>query len=441
MRTITQLREDIDHNVNKLGKMKARCIAENRDPDEEERQDANDCLATIAELEEILELEMRTQGALERLKQPESKPERTPVDTRKDKKEQEKRDRFATNGEFFQAVMRAGVPGGSVDPRLSTRAATGLSESIPSDGGFLVDTEMAGGILKNVWDTSPILSRVSRTTLSGNKTGMKFNGLDETSRASGSRYGGIRAYWKGEADLKTASKPKFRQIELNLNKLIGLVYTTDELLDDASALEQTIREGMQAEFDFAITQAIMNGTGAGQPLGINNAGCVISVTAETGQAANTLVWENVNKMWSRLMASSRPNAIWVCNQDVEPQLHSMSIAVGTGGVPVYMPAGGASVAPYGSLFGRPVIPIEQCPILGDTGDIMLADFSQYKFIDKGGMQSDVSIHVQFIYDESVFRFVYRCDGQPVLSSDITPFTAGATTATSTLSHFVRVAAR
>ena len=441
MRTITQLREDIDHNVNKLGKMKARCIAENRDPDEEERQDANDCLATIAELEEILELEMRTQGALERLKQPESKPERTPVDTRKDKKEQEKRDRFATNGEFFQAVMRAGVPGGSVDPRLSTRAATGLSESIPSDGGFLVDTEMAGGILKNVWDTSPILSRVSKTTLSGNKTGMKFNGLDETSRASGSRYGGIRAYWKGEADLKTASKPKFRQIELNLNKLLGLVYTTDELLDDASALEQTIREGMQAEFDFAITQAIMNGTGAGQPLGINNAGCVISVTAETGQAANTLVWENVNKMWSRLMASSRPNAIWVCNQDVEPQLHSMSIAVGTGGVPVYMPAGGASVAPYGSLFGRPVIPIEQCPILGDTGDIMLADFSQYKFIDKGGMQSDVSIHVQFIYDESVFRFVYRCDGQPVLASAITPFTAGATTATATLSHFVRVAAR
>ena len=111
----------------------------------------------------------------------------------------------------------------------------------------------------------------------------------ETSRATGSRYGGIRAYWKGEAQDKVASTPKFRQIELNLNKLVGLVYTTDELLDDASALEQTIREGMQAEFDFQITQAIMNGTGAGQPLGINNAGCVISVTAETGQAANTLV--------------------------------------------------------------------------------------------------------------------------------------------------------
>ena len=441
MRTISQLRDDIDNHVKNLGAMKAQCMTENRDANEDEIGKSNEILDKIDDLEELLATEMRTQETLDRLKAPAKKAERTPVDVRKDQKEQRNRDSFASRGEFFQAVMRAGCPGGPVDPRLSTRAATGLSEGIPSDGGFLVDTEMSSTILKNVWDTSPILSRVSKTTLSGNKTGMKFNGLDETSRATGSRYGGIRAYWKGEADLKTSSKPKFRQIELNLNKLIGLVYTTDELLDDASALEQTIREGMGAEFDFAITQAIMNGTGAGQPLGINNAGCVISVAAETGQAANTLVWDNVNKMWSRMMASSRPNAIWVCNQDVEPQLHSMSIAVGTGGVPVYMPAGGAAAAPYGSLFGRPVIPIEQCPILGDAGDIMLADFSQYKFIDKGGMQSDVSIHVQFIYDESVFRFVYRCDGQPVLASEITPFTAGATTATATLSHFVRVAAR
>ena len=437
-RTITQIQEDIKHNIDKLGDMKARCVSENRDANDTEIAESHEIMDKVDELQTLLEAEMRLQDVLDKNKQSARKPERTPIDSKKDQK---KRDSFASSGEFFQAVMRAGVPGGPVDPRLSTRAATGLSEGIPSDGGFLVETDMAAGILKNVWDTSPILSRVSKTTLSGNKTGMKFNGLDETSRATGSRYGGIRAYWKGEADLKTTSKPKFRQIELNLNKLIGLVYATDELLDDASALEQTIREGMQAEFDFAITQAIMNGTGAGQPLGINNAGCVISVTAETGQAANTLVWENVNKMWSRMMASSRPNAIWVCNQDVEPQLHSMSIAVGTGGVPVYMPAGGAAAAPYGSLFGRPVIPIEQCPILGDTGDIMLADFSQYKFIDKGGMQSDVSIHVRFIYDESVFRFVYRCDGQPVLASEITPFTAGATTATATLSHFVRVAAR
>ena len=141
------------------------------------------------------------------------------------------------------------------------------------------------------------------------------------------------------------------------------------------------------------------------------------------------------------MAGSRPNSIWLINQDCEPQLHAMSLAVGTGGVPVYMPAGGIAAAPYSTLFGRPVIPIEQCPVLGDVGDIILGDFSMYKAIDKGGMQSDVSIHVRFIYDEQVFRFVYRFDGQPVLASAITPYSAGATTATATLSHFVALAAR
>ena len=108
--------------------------------------------------------------------------------------------------------MRAGAPGGSVDPRLSTRAATGLSEGIPSDGGFLVGTEMSAGIFKNIWETSPILSRISKVTLAGNKNGMKFNGLDETSRATGSRAGGIRGYWKGEADEKTASNRSFDRL-------------------------------------------------------------------------------------------------------------------------------------------------------------------------------------------------------------------------------------
>jgi len=441
MKTVKTIKEDIAIVLKELATMRNLCTSENREPRAEEREAANEKLSRIDELEDMLKLEVRTQETLDRSKEPDTKPDRTPIDTRKEKTEQEKRDSFASPGEFFQAVMVAGIPGRAVDPRLSTRAATGLGETVPSDGGFLVDTEVAGGVMKNVWQGSPILSRISKTTLSGNKNGIKLNGLDETSRADGSRAGGIRAYWKAEAALKTASKPTFRQIELNLNKLIGLCYATDELLDDAAALEQTIREGFSAEFDFKLTDAIINGTGAGMPLGIVNSGCMVSVAKETGQTADTIVYENVLKMWSRLMAASRPNSMWVINQNCEPQLHQMSLAVGTGGAPVYLPMGGAAAAPYATLFGRPVVPIEQCPVCGDTGDIMLCDFSQYKAIDKGGIQGDVSIHVQFIYDESVFRFVYRFDGQPVLASAITPFSAGATTATDTLSHFVKLAAR
>jgi len=117
----------------------------------------------------------------------------------------------------------------------------------------------------------------------------------------------------------------------------------------------------------------------------------------TGQAADTIVYENVLKMWSRLIANARSDAIWCVNQDCEPQLHSMSLAVGTGGAPVYLPAGGAAQSPYATLFGRPVVPIEQCQTVGNTGDIILASFGKgYILSQKGGIQSDMSIHVRFV---------------------------------------------
>ena len=265
---------------------------------------------------------------------------------------------------------------------------------------------------------------------------MKINGIDETSRAA-TRYGGIVGYWKDEAASKMASKPKFRQIELSLKKLIGLCYATDELLADASALESFIRQAFVGEFGFLIDDAIINGTGAGQPLGILNAGCIVSVAKETGQNADTVVAENIVKMHARRFAGQTQNYAWFYNQNIEPQLFTMSLAVGTGGVPIYMPPGGLSNAPYGRLMGLPAIAIEQAATLGDQGDIILANFQNgYILAEKGGIQADMSIHVQFLYDESVFRFVLRIDGQPVRASALTPYKG-----TDTQSHFITLAAR
>ncbi len=115
----------------------------------------------------------------------------------------------------------------------------------------------------------------------------------------------------------------------------------------------------------------------------------------------------------------------------------MSMAVGTGGVPVFMPAGGISGQPYNTLFGRPVIPIEQAATLGAAGDIIFADLAGgYILADKGGIKSDMSIHVGFTNDESTFRFVLRCDGQPVRATALTPYKGS-----DTLSHFVVCAVR
>jgi len=71
--------------------------------------------------------------------------------------------------------------------------------------------------------------------------------------------------------------------------------------------------------------------------------------------------------------------------------------------------------------GRPIVELEQCSAIGTTGDILLLDLSQYLLIDKGGIKGDRSIHVRFIYDESVFRFVYRADGDCGWCSYLTPY--------------------
>ena len=345
-------------------------------------------------------------------------------------------DRFEHFGEQLIAAVRAGTPGGQVDPRLlNIRAATGLGETTPSDGGFLVQQDFNNDLLQAVYETGILGKRCRRIQVSQNSNSVKINAFDETSRAS-TRFGGIVGYWKDEAALKTASKPKFRQMELNLKKVIGLCYATDELLQDATVLGDVIKQAFVSEFGFLIDDAVINGTGAGQPLGILNSGCLVSVSKESGQKAATVVFENIIKMYSRLLPGSDANSVWLINRNVLPQLYSMNLAVGTGGVPVYMPANGIAGQPFSTLFGRPVIVIEQAATLGTVGDIILADLGSYILAEKGGIQADMSIHVQYIYDESVFRFVMRVDGQPAYASPLTPHKGS-----DTLSPFVALQTR
>ena len=340
-------------------------------------------------------------------------------------------------GVMLKAVHRAAVTQGrSLDPRLLRTKATGISEAVPSEGGFLISQEFIPQLMERVWETGIVAAKCARQQVGAGFNGVKIPAVNETSRVDGSRWGGIRAYWGAEGGTKTAATPAFRQISLELQKLYGLCYATDELLEDAVALGSYINKWFPLEFGFKLDDAVINGDGAGKPLGLLNAPCLVSVAKETGQAAATVVAENIQKMWARMWAPSRGNAVWLINQDIEPQLHSMSLAVGTGGVPVYMPAGGLSVSPYASLYGRPVMPIEQCQTLGTAGDIYLVDLSQYLLIEKGGIKAASSIHVQFTTDETAFRFVYRVNGQPIWNAALTPFKGS-----NTLSPFVNLAVR
>ncbi len=409
-----------------------KATTEKRDLTDEENTGYECLLAEADKMLRTIEREEQLQGLERGLGQPQQEPIRPdPSDPAPGQQRV-----WKSFGEQLRAVVEAARPGGTIDSRLTTRAASGASESVPSDGGFLVQEDFVSELLKRTYETGVLASRCRKIPISPNATGLKINAVDETSRVNGSRWGGIQAYWTNEADTPTATKPKFRQMNLILEKLTGLCYATDELLQDAAALESVLTQGFAEEFGFKIDDALISGTGSGQPLGILNSPALVTVAKETGQSAATVVAENIINMRARLWARSRPNSVWLINQDVEKQLHQLSLPVGTGGIPVYLPANGLSGLPYDTLYGRPVIPIEQCSTLGTVGDIILADFSQYLLIDKGAMQSAASIHVRFLYDESVFRFIYRVDGEPIWNKPLTPYKG-----TNTLSPFVALATR
>jgi HK97 family phage major capsid protein len=338
---------------------------------------------------------------------------------------------WATFGSFLQSVKLA-QSGQGIDPRLMA-AASGMGEAIGPDGGYAVPMEYAQGIEKTMWETGEILSRVSQRPISGNA--MTFNVINETTRVDGSRRGGVAGYWVDEGTAPTASQIALARVEMKLRKVGAIGYMTDELTQDSAALESELTQAFVEELQFKVEDAIINGLGQTHPLGILKAPCLVSQAKETNQAAASIVTSNLSKMWSRLPARSKANAVWLINVDCEPQLDELTIPAGTGAVEPrfvnYGPTGALQIK------GRPVLAVEYCQTLGTAGDIYLADFSQYRVIRKAsGIQQDSSIHVRFLQDETTFRALYRVDGQPLPRAAITPFKGS-----NTLSPFVNLAVR
>lgn len=324
-------------------------------------------------------------------------------------------------GEFAAAVRKAGRDG--LDPRLVANAMTTYgAEGTNADGGYAVPPDFRSEILKKVQSEESLLSRTDQLTSSTNSITIP---TDETTGWQGS--GGVLAAWENEGSQFSQTKPSVGQVIVRLNKLGALIPVTEELLEDAPALGTYLGRKVPEKFTYKINDAILNGDGSGKPLGVLHEASpavvpTITAGAEVGQAADTVVFKNIVNMWSRLAAQCRPNAVWLINQDVEPQLMQMSFP-GTGtAVPAYLPPGGLSASPYGLLLGRPVLPIEACATVGDRGDIVLADLSQYMSIMRigGGIRQDVSMHLYFDYDAVAFRFVMRVGGKPWWAGPITP---------------------
>ncbi len=337
-------------------------------------------------------------------------------------------------GEFLQGVAEF-YKTGKADDRLMQGAASGANTSVPSEGGVLVRTDYSTQLLDRAVEASQLLPKCTRITIGEDSDSLELPYIDETSRANGSRWGGVQVYRRAEADTVTATKPKFGKLEIRLEDLMGLAYATDRTLKDARALAQVITKAFSSEFAFKVDDEIFRGTGVGQMTGIYPGGALgpaVVQQAKGAAAADTVIAENVQKMFARVPPRLLAGAEWFIGNEVWPQLFAMNQA----NMPIFMPGISLANAPYGMLLGRPIHAIEQASAIGDLGDISFLNLSEFLVIEKGGLETAESIHVRFINGENTFRFMYRINGAPAWKAVQTPYKGAFT-----LSPFVGLEAR
>jgi HK97 family phage major capsid protein len=320
---------------------------------------------------------------------------------------------FEDDRQFFRAVKVAGMYPGREDARLRSRKikdATGLEEGVPAGAGYLLPQTTSAGILEHMYDTNSILSRISIDPVEGNN--MSYNAVYETTMV-GSMYGGVVGYWVADGQSITASKPSFGQIELKLKDIAALCYATNDLLEDVTALASWLNRVVPNVLRFQVEDAIVEGNGTGKPVGIMNSPALVTVLRSDH---TNIQLSDINRMWGARWRGLS-DYVWLINPDVTPYLEGMTAAT----APVYLPPGGMSAAPYGTLKGRPVLEVDYCKTACETGDMLLASLSQYQAITKSsGVNAASSIHVAFVTNETAFRFVYRIHGAPAWLSAVTP---------------------
>jgi len=289
------------------------------------------------------------------------------------------------------------------------RAALGANEKVGSEGGFLPQSDHAEMLFDAAKTSGVIAPLCAVINSSSNSTTVTM--LDETSKADGSQYGGVAAYWRAEAGSLTASKPKFRQAQVTLSSLDALFYATEEQLGDAPQLESFADQAFRTVMAWKLDDAIIGGNGAGKPFGILGAPGTISVAKESGQVAATLNYQNIDNMKNRMLVDSRNKAKFFMHADAYQAVKNI-VKTGTNS-DLFV---GQQLSEF---LEYPYQVIDQCRALGSVGDIILADFSQYFLFKKVGIAAAQSMHVAFVTNERAYRWTMRVAGQPMRASAIT----------------------
>ncbi len=329
---------------------------------------------------------------------------------------------FDSIGEMTRAIWHKRPPtaGHELFDKFNrlTDISNQYSGTNPETGGFLVPEDFRATIMEKVLEASIVRSRASVINMGSRTTSIPY--VDETTH-SGSLFGGMTFAWIPESGTITTSTAKFGTVKLEAQKLTGGAAIPNELFSDAPGLTSFIDRSLPTGLAWNEDLAFLTGTGVGEPLGVHTSPALLTITKETGQAASTVVVENLVKMYARMLPSSLGAAVWIANQTLLPQLITMALDVGTGGSVVGLLSGGTVAnAPTLSILGRPLLITEKVPALGTANDLSFVDLGMYLVGDRQALTMESSQHSQFMADQTEIKIIERVDGRPWVQSVLTP---------------------
>ena len=334
---------------------------------------------------------------------------------------------IADNGAFYEAVLSR-----RYDPRLEKYEARATTLADHVDGGYLVPESGTVGIFDKAVEGTVFWPRTTTYSVT-NARSIVIPAFDDSDHSGGTLYGGVTAYWEPEAAELTETAGAVREMRLTPKGLKTYSTMSNEFVVSGPGLASVIERKLGEAIGWKIDDAILRGDGAGKPLGILNSPALVTVDEETSQADDTILWANIKNMYARMLPASKSRAVWYCNNDLVPQLLSLTQPVGTAGVPV--PVMNQSNGEF-TILGRPVIFTEKCSALGDVGDILFADMSYYAVAMLGAITLAQSEHAFFAHDKHAIRATAYIDGQPLVDSAFTPYKGSLS-----MSPFVALGAR
>jgi HK97 family phage major capsid protein len=342
---------------------------------------------------------------------------------------------FAHQQDFFNAIMVSSQTQ-RLDERLKPlqvkpaqmKATAGSDENMRiSDpyGGFLVPAAFSPDLLRIRPESDPIGGFTTRVPMM--KPIVKMPARVDTDHSS-SVAGGLTVGRTVETQAATASRMQFSQVVLEAHSLFGYSFATEELISDSPiSWTAAIEQGFSDAFAGRILDERINGSGVGEFMGILKSAALVAVSSS--QTADTIKYANLAGMLARCWGYG--NAVWLFNHDCLPEI--MTIQDGAGAY-IWQPSAREGVP--GMIFGRPAYTCEYCQTLGDQGDILLVNWSEYLEGIYQPMQSAESIHVRFAEHERAFKFWIRNAGVPWWKAALTPAVSSTT-----LSPYVTLAAR